>query len=155
MQAAIVLKGDDQAAANETFSFRVQGNAMTTLPESIGLNVYVTAHPDDGGVDAVKQFAVARVSRDSTQFLGLTPQEVTFNSAKNVANPLYDRGVAFFSLFNGQESILSGANERPVVVLNSDLGTIYMINNFTPTAKNINVLSVHNFNVPLNALTNM
>lgn len=153
LNAAVILKGDDQAVSDETFSFRIQGNAISVIPEIAGMNVYVTAHPDAGGADMVKQFAVSRVTRDSNQFLGITPQEVKFNFASKVGNPLYDKGIAFFALFNGEENILQGARERPVVVLNEDKATIYLINNFTNKGEQVDVLSLHNSNVPLNQLT--
>ncbi len=151
IHAAITLKGDSAAVSNETFSFRIQGAALSTLPDLAGTNLYVSAHPSDGGSDTIKEFAVSQVSRDTTSFLPLTPQKVTFNSSKDVGNPLYDKGIAFFTLFNADESILAGAKERPIVVLEDDKKTIYMINNFTSKGKNIQVISFHKSNVPTNS----
>ena len=150
IHAAITLKGDSDAASNESFSFRIQNAAISTSPDLAGTNLYVAAHPSDGGSDTVKEFAVSQVSRDATSFLALTPQKVTFNSSKDVANPLYDKGIAFFSLFNAEETILAGGKERPIVVLEEDKKTIYMINSFTSKGKNVQVISFHNHNVPTN-----
>ena len=152
LYAAITLKGDSAAASNETFSFRIQNAAISTSPNLDGTNLYVAAHPSDGGSDIVKEFAVSLVSRDTTSFLPLAPQKITFNSSKDVANPLYDKGIAFFSLFNAEETILAGAKERPIVVLEEDKTTLYMINSFTSKGKNIEVISFHKSNVPTNQI---
>jgi len=131
LQAADVLKGDDDAAENQTFSFKVQQHALSSSPKLQGTNFYVAAHPDAGGADQVKEFAVARVTRDSSQFVGLATKQARVNSENATsANPLYDQGIAFLSLFDGAESSLAGMPERPVVVTNSDRKTIYMINNY-------------------------
>ncbi len=143
--AAITLKGDSDAAKGETFSFRLQGAAMSTLPDIIGSNVYVTAHPSDGGLSEVREFAVARSMRGALSFLPLAPQTVTFNSAKSVANPLYDEGIAYFALFNGRDNVLgSRQDERPLIVLESDKTSIYLLNDYTQAGKDVTVLSVHN-----------
>ncbi len=131
VQAADVLKGDENAADNQTFSFRVQQHELSSSAELQGTNFYVAAHPDDGGTDVVKEFAVSRVSRDTEQFVGLTTQKARVNlSSERSASPLYDQGIAFFSLFDGANNILAGMAERPVVVTNADRKTIYLINNY-------------------------
>ena len=151
--AAITLKGDSSATSGETFSFRVQGAAMSTLPDTLGSHVYVTAHPSDGGSNTVKDFAVARSMRGNPAFLPLTPQNVTLNSSKDVGNPLYDKGIAFFSLFNGRDVILgSRQDERPMVVLETDKTTMYLLNDYTQVGKDVTVLSVHNFISPTTVL---
>ncbi len=161
LDCAITLKGDTGAASDESFSFRVQDAVIGDLaPDLIGTNLYVSAHPSDGGADSVKDFSVSRVSRGDTSFLPLTPEEVIFNIPKFdedkkailVANPLYDKGVAFLSVLNAEESILQGAKERPIVVLESDKKTIYMINTFSGSGKNISVLSFQNSDKPTNTL---
>ncbi len=142
IRAANVLTGDENAATDETFSFRVQQHELSNAPDLIGTYLYVGAHPSDGGTDAVKQFAVSRVARDTSQFVGLTPDKVTLNVSKDVANPLYDQGIAFLKLFNGESSELEGAPERPVVVTNADRKTIYFINRFRADGTNVEVVSV-------------
>lgn len=152
MHAAITLEGDSDAASGETFSFRVQEAAMSMLSDIVGTNLYVAAHPSDGGADTVKEFALSRASRTTNSFLPLTPQTITFNSDKEVANPLYDKGIAFMKLFNAEESILAGSRERPVVVLEDDKTTLYMLNNFTDSGKNIAVLSFQKSDIPSSSL---
>lgn len=132
IQAADVLQGDEGAADNQTFSFRVQQHALSSSSELQGADFYVAAHPDVGGSGMVKEFAVSRVTRDTNQFVGLTTKEAKVNSANVLsANPLYDQGIAFLSLFDGENNILGGMTERPVVVTNADRKSIYLINNYT------------------------
>ena len=152
VHAAITVTGDSDAASGETFSFRVQEAAMSVLSDSVGTNLYVAAHPSDGGSDTVKDFAVSRVSRSTNSFLPLTPQTTTFNFNTEVTNPLYDQGIAYMKLFNAEESILAGSKERPIVVLENDKTTLYMINNFTDSGKNISVLSFQKTDVTNNVL---
>ncbi len=131
IHAADVLTGDENAAENQTFSFRVQQHELSSSAELQGSNFYVAAHPDDGGADNVKEFAVSRVTRETAQFVGLTTQKAQVNlSTAQSANPLYDQGIAFLSLFDGENNLLAGMPERPVVVTNADRKTIYMINNY-------------------------
>ncbi len=142
IQAAIVLKGDENAAANETFSFAIEQHRQSTSSELQGANLYVAAAPSAGGANTVKNFAVSRITRGTTQFMGLTPSQAKVNGSKEeVANPLHDKGIAFMALFNGEGSILAGAPERPVVVINNDRKTVYFINNFSSVGKNLEVLS--------------
>lgn len=134
IHAAIILKGNKDAAANETFSFQIQQYQASDAPEIIGSNLFVAAHPSEGGVNKVNEFAVSRVTRDTTQFTGLTPKEVLFNnvgaSKQKTPNPLYDAGISFMALFNGESNALAGAIERPVIVPSNNLQTIYFINNY-------------------------
>ncbi len=89
MQAADILKGDENAADNQTFSFRVHQHELSSSSEFQGTNFYVAAHPSDGGADVVKEFAVSRLSRDTEQFVGLTTQKALFNlSNERSASPL-------------------------------------------------------------------
>lgn len=143
--AAIVIKGDDEAASGQSFSFRVQKYNQSNAPTLFGVNLYVASHPDDGGADMVKEYAVSRVTRDTNSFLPLTPQQAKVNGSQEaIANPLYDQGIVAMTLFNGIDSILSGANERPVVVTSADPKTIYYINQFNTTASNVEILSPYN-----------
>ena len=131
VHAADVLKGDENAAENQTFSFRVQQHVLSSSSDLQGTNFYVAAHPDAGGADTAKQFAVSRVTRDTSQFVGLATQKALVNlSNERSANPLYDQGIPFLSLFDGANNILAGMAERPVVVTNADRKTIYLINNY-------------------------
>lgn len=131
LYAADVLTGDENAADGQTFSFQVQQHALGQSADIQGMNFYVAAHPGAGGAGVANEFAVSRVSRDSSAFVGLATQQAKVNlSNVQSANPLYDQGIAFLSLFDGSNSILSGMPERPVVVTNADRKTIYMINNY-------------------------
>ncbi len=135
IDAAIVLKGNKEAAANETFSFQIQKYLASDSPDLVGTTLFVGANPTEGGTNKVNEFSVSQVTRDTTQFIGLTPKEALFNDINKTqqksANPLYDVGISFMALFNGAhaESILNGAPERPMVVASNDLKTIYLINN--------------------------
>jgi hypothetical protein len=152
LHPAITLKGDKDAASGETFSFAVQQAAISVISEMAGTNLFVAADPSAGGSDVVKEFAVSKVSRDTNAFVSLAPQTTTFNFDKDVGNPLYDQGIAYMKLFNAEESILAGAKERPVVVLENDKTTLYMLNNFTDSGKNIAVLSFQKNDIPSNML---
>ena len=152
LQAAITLEGDAGAAAGETFVFRIQQAAISTFQELAGTNLYVAAHPSEGGSNVVNEFAVSRVSSDTTSFLQLDPQTATFNSKTDQSNPLFDKGIAFLSLLNVGENFFAGGKERPVVVLESDKKTIYLINNFTSKGGQVVVLSVHKGNEPTNQI---
>lgn len=152
LHPAITLKGDEGAADGDTFSFDVQQAAISIIPEMAGTNLFVAAAPSAGGSDVVKEFALSKVSRSTDEFIALAPQTTTVNFSKDVGNPLYDQGIAYMKIFDGEETILSGAKERPVVVLENDKTTIYMLNNFTDTGNNISVLSFQKNDIPSNAL---
>lgn len=149
---AITLKGDEDAADGQTFSFAVQEAAISIVSDIAGSNLFVAAAPSAGGAGVVNEFALSKVVRGSDSFVALAPQTTTFNFAKEVGNPLYDQGIAYMKLFNAEESILAGSKERPVVVLENDKTTIYMLNNFTDTGNNISVLSFQKNDIPSNAL---
>lgn len=144
INATILLHGDEKSPTTQTFSFQVQQYAVSTSAELAGANLYVGAHPSDGGAGQVNEFAVSYVNRSVLQFIGLTPKTVKLNFSKdNVANPLYDQGIAFMSLFDGEGAALAGALERPVVVTNSDRKTIYLINNFNSDGTGVVLLSAN------------
>lgn len=143
--AAIIIKGDDQAASGQTFSFRIQQYSQSHALAQVGTNLYVASHPDDGGADIVKNFTVSRVTRDTSTFVPLAPQEAKVNGSKEpIANPLYDQGIAAMALFNGIESQLAGSNERPIVVTSADPKTIYFINSFNATGGNVEIVTPYN-----------
>ena len=105
--AAIVLKGDEKAASGETFSFDIQQYSASKASDFAGANFYVAAAPLVGGAGNVKQFSVSQVLQSTTQFVGLTPEKAKVNGSKEeIANPLYDQGIAYMALFYGKESAL-------------------------------------------------
>ncbi len=139
--SAITLKGDAAASDNETFSFEIQQAVPSTLPDTIGAHVYTAAAPSTGGANIVKDYSVSQAIRESVAIVPLCPETATVNFDKNVTNPLYDKGIAYMSLFNGFESSLKGSNERPVVVLQEDKKTIYVINSYSSIGQNVHVIS--------------
>lgn len=152
LHAAIVLQGDSQAASGDSFSFSINQSRMSNSPDLIGSAIYVAAAPSAGGAGVVNQFGVSRVARESTQFIGLTPELAKVNgSPEPVSNPLYDQGISAMALFNGAASILAGASERPVVTTAANGKTIYFINNYNSvTGANVEVISVQNNGIFIN-----
>ncbi len=134
LDGSIVLQGTKDAAANETFSFQIQRYQTSTNPDILGTSLFVAANPTAGGATTVNEFAVSYVTRDTKQFIGLTPKQVRLNDVERKEekkpNPLYDVGISYMALLNGAETNLGGAPERPMVVAANDLQTIYFINNY-------------------------
>ncbi len=148
--AATTIKGDDQALTGQTFSFSVKEYALSTDPKLVGSNFYVAAAPGQPAPDIVKNFAISVLNRSSDAFVPLAAQSAKVNGAKDVGNPLYDQGIAFMSLYNGEDSALQGSAERLAVVTDADRTTIYFLNNFLPDGRNIEVISALNVNTLVN-----
>ena len=158
-KAAVVLKGDGNAAENETFSFNLAHNDQTRSASQFAQYTYVAAAPD--AVLSSADFAIARVARDSTSFVPMAPEKINFNPSKQtqdvdgqsrvvsvrneITNPFYNNGVSFFSWFNGADATLGGSAEKLVMVAQNDLRTIFFLNNFSESNPQSNLLiSAHN-----------
>ena len=161
LYGARVLKGN-ATTPDQTFMFPVQCFAQSpsepiiqksSLVNLIGVHFYTAAAPTSGGVGDVKEYAIAKVVRGSNQFVGLTPKQVLLNDLSRsktlTSNPLYDKGIAYFSLLNADSDGFVGSNlhgnaERPVLVAADNLDTIYMINNYQVDGSRVEVFSAFN-----------
>lgn len=121
--ATDTIKGDEAALPGQTFSFCIGQLAQPYA----GHDIYVTAHPSEGGQGKVKQFALSRLSPSNNFFESITPEKVNLNIVKDQANPLFDQGIAFLGLLEGELAV-PGSRERPIVVTHAEPSTIYLLN---------------------------
>ncbi|MDP3889085.1 MAG: hypothetical protein Q8Q25_00900, partial [bacterium] len=124
--AADILQGD-QELANASFSFPIKTHTSSLF----GHNVYVGAHPNQTGLGNAKTFALAAIGRGGTEFIPLTPEKVKLNGTADQSNPMFDTGIQFLSLIDQGVD----ASEHPVVVLQNDLSTIYLLHKFSNPEK--------------------
>lgn len=142
LHAKILLKGDDGAAATETFSFPIQEHATDALRS----HFFVAAAPDQAGNSGT--FAVAARSNsqphpdviNSDSFAGITPENVTLNGMLQ-ANPLFDKGVKHLSLISNAGTFKM--NDQPLVVTNDLPADVYLIEYFI-NPNNVTMYSAEN-----------
>lgn len=124
INATDTIKGDESALPGQTFSFRVHHRVQNYMT---GGDIFVGAHPAEGGQGKIKQFALSRLSTFNNYFESIAPEKVSLDLVKDQPNPLFDQGIAFLSLLEGELAV-GGSRERPVVVTQADLSTIYLLN---------------------------
>jgi hypothetical protein len=128
MNAAVILKGDPDAPADQSFSFPIQNHIQNNL----ATNFYVGADPVIAP-NRAKEFAISATQRGHDSFDAFAPQVVNLNGTPQSQNPLYDKGIAFMSLLQG-ELITSGGfgthGEHVIATSADDLQTIYMLVDF-------------------------
>lgn len=160
IDATVILRGNKDAVETQSFSFNLAHHDQTRSANQFALYTYVAAAPS--AVGSSGEFAIARVSRDTNQFIPMAPQTINFNPGKEqkeidgekkvvsvaneIVNPFYNNGVTFFSWINGGDEMLGGSAEKLIMVAQNDLQTIYCLNNFNETSPKNNLLvSAHNF----------
>lgn len=119
--AAIVLKGDSEAIAGQSFSFPIQ--AHISSPEGnlfyVGAQIGVTSN----------EYAVAASQRDNSALTPLAPQLVTLNNVTEQQNPLFNSSVRYMGLLSamGGSPFMPARIEHPLIVLDSSPETLYVI----------------------------
>lgn len=128
LPAAVILKGDADAPAGQSFSFPV----LHDVQNNLGTNFYVSADPSVAPNQA-KEYAISATQRGSDAFKAFAPQMVNLNGIPMSENPLYDKGIAFLSLLQG-ELVTSGGfgtrGEHVIATSQNDLQTIYLLVDF-------------------------
>jgi len=126
-----LLKGDEAALENESFSFPVGQYANSFMDDAF----YVVAHPDAAGYS--KDFAISKVDRMSNLFVSMAPEKVKLDGQLDQDNPLYNRGIKLFRLAEKKSD--KGFLKQPIVVpskINSgDFDKVYAVDDFSTNRK--------------------
>lgn len=127
-EAATILRGDPSAPLDQSFPFALNAHIQNNL----ATNFYVAADPSVGP-DIAKEFAIAATTRGSDVFQPFSPEIVNLNGVPNSFNPLFDKGIAFLGLLQG-ELVTSGGfgtrGEHLIGVSSADRQTIYIMVDF-------------------------
>jgi len=128
MNAAVILKGDPDAPADQSFSFPIQNHIQNNLATNFYVGASRAIAPN-----LAKEYAISATQRGNDAFDAFAPQIVNLNGTPQSQNPLYDKGIAFMSLLQG-ELVTSGGfgtrGEHLIAVSADDLQTIYMLVDF-------------------------
>lgn len=119
-----LLKGDENAAADKTFSFPIGKSEIS----SRGDLFYVTSHstnPKGGG--QVGEFTLVRVHRSKNTFEPLALKQVSIDGQGGQDNPLFDTGVNHFSLLENSVGIERTINYYPILVTADNPSAIYLV----------------------------
>jgi len=115
-----ILRGNTETA-NESFTFSLQEHVQNRAAN----NFYVGAQPGQEGTNTTQEFALASITRNSNQFQGLTPKQVTLNGQPEQKNPLFDQSITSLALLESDNRGTTGIDEVPAVVIPSQPATIY------------------------------
>lgn len=128
MNATVILKGDPDAPADQSFSFPIQNHIQNNLATNFYVGASRAIAPN-----RAKEFAISATQRGKDTFNAFAPQVVNLNGNPQSQNPLYDKGIAFLSLLQG-ELVTSGGfgtrGEHVIATSADDLQTIYMLVDF-------------------------
>lgn len=113
--SAVLVKGDSQVAG-QSFTF-CTGNYEI---DSIGDYFYITAKNNGAG-----EYTISRFRAFEDQFKPICPGLVTILGNNAQANPIYSKGIKYFSLINIVKD--KGINTYPVVVTNDNPTSIYVL----------------------------
>ncbi len=138
--SADILNGNTETT-NESFTFSLREYAQNKATN----NFYVGAQPGQENTNVIQEFALARITRNSNQFQGLTPKQVTLNSLPEQKNPLFDQSITSLTLLESDNPGATGIDEVPVVVIPNQPATVYFfIDTITPQLTSLRSVS----NVP-------
>ncbi len=126
--AAITVKGDSNAPFNQSFPFAIRAHIQNVLASNFYVAADPSVFPGQSG-----EFAISAVARDQDVFRSFAPKIVNLNGISNSENPLFDKGIAFLGLLQGQ-LVTSGGfgsrGEHVIAVSADDRKTIYLLLDF-------------------------
>jgi hypothetical protein len=121
LNSAVLILGDKNAPAGQTFSFNVNKNIFSSTGSFYeGANEVLTAN---------ENFTLSRLVRGANAFMPLTPETVMLNGNANVSNPLFGPQILALGMLETEEGL--GMRDMPVVVGSNRPATVYLFENIT------------------------
>lgn len=121
LNGAELIKGDKDAAENESFSFNVNKNILSSNG-----NFYEGALTN---ITANQEYSLSRITRGAKAFTPLAPELVILKGAPDSINPLFGAGILELGLLETEEGL--STRDLPIVVTENRPATVYLIEDIT------------------------